>query len=621
MNKKYIYLVISFLSFGLLAAQNPHIDSLRQALQYSDEAKVIEIYTEMANAFYPDAPDSMLWYYQKVLDAPEATVAQKANAHIGRGTAYYVMGRYDDASESNLTAYGLYQSINDQFGMARGYNALGLNFSVLGDREKASRYHWKSVAIAESIKDTLMLGKNYLNLSVNYYNVAPKDSALYYAEKAILMFSAVDNEVNLAMSYNRMALSLFAVEDYTKAIEWNLRVLEEFPNLSKWEKGFTYLILAQNYQGLDDLNKSISFGLKAYATTKPLEAAWDLQQITQILAEGYELKGEFKKALRYQKEYKAYSDSLFNEESEIRINSLLLKQQELENVQLSQENKLKEEELMIKNQQLIIVLGGIFGLCIFLLYVFRNSRKRRKLYNELLAAHDTKDKFFSIIAHDLRSPFNSLLGFLTILYNNVDSWSKEEVQKFSKQLLDSSRNVDKLLENLLEWSRLQAGALEINRQPILVKEVVEENKKLLEQTAKNKGIEIIIIPAKELNEDSLKVLADGNMLSTILRNLINNAIKFSEKGSKIKISIQPHSNTQFLRFNVADQGIGIKPEVLSNLFDINKKTSQLGTQQEKGTGLGLTLCKEFVELHEGKIWVEHSSEGGTIFSFTMPLAS
>ncbi|MFK7953827.1 MAG: ATP-binding protein [Ekhidna sp.] len=621
MSKKYVCLILlSQLLFGFLEAQNIKIDSLRKALQDSDKDKSIEIHKELGSAFYPDSPDSMLWYYQKVIDAPEASVAQKGNAHIGCGTAYYVMGNYDDASESNLLGLRLYQSINDKYGMARSYNALGLNFSVLDDREKASRYHRKSAAIAEAINDSLLLGKTYMNLSINNFNIEPKDSALYYAEKAILMFSAVDNEINLAMSYNRMALSLFAVENYAKAIEWNLRVLEEFPNLSKWEEGFTYLILARNYNGLGDLDKSISFGLKAYATTQPLGAAWDLQQITQILAEGYEKQGKFGKALRYQKEYKAYSDSLFNKESETRINSLLLKQQELENAQLAQENKLKEEELIVKNQQLFIVLGGAFGLCVFLFYVFRNSRKRRALYDELLAAHETKDKFFSIIAHDLRSPFNSLLGFLTILHDNVGSWPKEEVQKFSKQLLESSRNVDKLLENLLEWSRLQAGALEINRQPIFVKEAVEENKKLLEQTAIDKGIKIQVIPLKELNEHTLKVQADRNMLSTILRNLISNAIKFSSEGDKIMISIQAYSNKEFLQFNVSDEGTGIKPDVLSNLFDINKKTSQLGTQQEKGTGLGLTLCKEFVEEHGGKIWVEKTSKEGTTFSFTMPLA-
>ena len=127
-------------------------------------------------------------------------------------------------------------------------------------------------------------------------------------------------------------------------------------------------------------------------------------------------------------------------------------------------------------------------------------------------------------------------------------------------------------------------------------------------------------PLKELNAHTLKVQADGNMLSTILRNLINNAIKFSHEKSKITISVQNHSNSKFLQFNVSDQGIGIKPDVLSNLFDINKKSSQLGTRQEKGTGLGLTLCKEFVEEHGGNIWVESTSSKGTTFSFTMPLA-
>ena len=278
----------------------------------SDEEKFIEIYTALANAFYPDSPDSMLLYHQKVLDAPLATVPQKANSYIGFGTAYYVMGSYDDASENNLIALELYQSIDDKKGIARGYNALGLNFSVLGDREKAARYHRKSAAIANAIKDSLLLGKTYMNLSINFYNVEPKDSALYYAEKAILMFAAVDNKVNLAMSYNRMALSLFASEDYEKAIEWNLRVLNEFANLSKWEEGFTYLILAQNFKALGDLDKSISFGLKAYATTKPLEAAWDLQQITQLLSEAYEEQKNFEKALKFQREYKGYSLSLIH---------------------------------------------------------------------------------------------------------------------------------------------------------------------------------------------------------------------------------------------------------------------------------------------------------------------
>lgn len=230
---------------------------------------------------------------------------------------------------------------------------------------------------------------------------------------------------------------------------------------------------------------------------------------------------------------------------------------------------------------------------------------------ELIKLNTEKDKFFSIIAHDLRSPFNSLLGFTELLEKELPTMSRDQIQKIVVTMRKSATNLYALLENLLEWSRLQRGLITFNPEPMLLMPKVLAETAMVIESANEKEIEINY----DIPED-LKVYADENMLSGILRNLASNAVKFTPKGGKVTISAKSLDHT--VECSLRDTGIGMNRQMKENLFNMDVNTSRKGTEKEPSNGLGLILCNEFVEKHGGKLWVESEEGKGSTFYFTIP---
>jgi two-component system, sensor histidine kinase and response regulator len=243
--------------------------------------------------------------------------------------------------------------------------------------------------------------------------------------------------------------------------------------------------------------------------------------------------------------------------------------------------------------------------------------------NALLQELNTnKDTFFSIIAHDLRSPFTGLLGISQIILEGIDDFSKDEIKSSVAKLHESAEGVFKLLENLLSWSRLQRGTMTLQPQPIHLNDVVDHTIHLFTATAQRKAIEL-----RNTLEDMPLVYADLPMLNTIMRNLVANSIKFTYRGghvtlsAKVELTASATPHPPEVAVTVADTGIGIPEEKLSALFRIDQKYQRKGTQGETGTGLGLLLCKELVEANGGRIWVESQERQGTTFGFSLPVFS
>ncbi len=234
-----------------------------------------------------------------------------------------------------------------------------------------------------------------------------------------------------------------------------------------------------------------------------------------------------------------------------------------------------------------------------------------KVLSDVIA---TKDKFFSIIAHDLKNPFNAILGFTNVLLKKHKQYDDEKRQRIIITLITSVNSAYKLLENLLTWSRSQSGQIKFLPEETNLKILLSETILTLQAQANEKSINII----DNVQEDET-IFADRNMITTVLRNLISNAIKFTNKNGNIVIFSERQVDNGFLEISVTDTGIGISKDKINDLFRIEKSTSTQGTENETGTGLGLILCKEFVEKHGGKIWVESELGKGSDFKFTLPL--
>lgn len=243
----------------------------------------------------------------------------------------------------------------------------------------------------------------------------------------------------------------------------------------------------------------------------------------------------------------------------------------------------------------------------------KQEEERMKFKNEeLLNLNAEKDKFFSIVAHDLRSPFNSFLGLTQIMAEDLQSLSMSQIQNIALSMSKSANNLYALLENLLAWSRLQRGMTSFDPKSFLLVPKITESLELVCEMANRKGIETAI----NMQED-LVVFADQNMLESTIRNVALNAVKFTSKGGKITISARSASRNS-IEISVRDTGIGMSSDILGKLFHIDEHISRVGTEGEASTGLGLLLSRDFIEKHGGRIWAESEEGKGSTFFFTFP---
>lgn len=295
----------------------------------------------------------------------------------------------------------------------------------------------------------------------------------------------------------------------------------------------------------------------------------------------------------------------------VQLSSIREQMEKEERFLLNQRRKTTFNEL--KLSQGTIISGGIFTLAISafsIIILFRDIRRRKKVEYELKSLNENKNKFFSVISHDLRGPVNAMVRLISFLNDQKRPPSPSDEREIKYQLERSSVRVSQLLDNLLKWSKLQMDKFEVFMVPIDLKHMVSNNIETFCTVAEQK--EIIIennIP------DNTWALADKNMLDTILRNLISNAIKFTNQGGKVLIKAVSDKNQVFL--SITDFGIGMSPEELDRIFRIDETYSKKGTANEQGTGLGLIICKDFVEKNEGTIHVESIQGKGSTFILSL----
>lgn len=266
----------------------------------------------------------------------------------------------------------------------------------------------------------------------------------------------------------------------------------------------------------------------------------------------------------------------------------------------------------------VLFSGTLISIMLFILALnLMNARSKtikiQHLNEQLKKVNLSKDRFISVLAHDLKSPFNSLLGFSEVLNENINELSKEQIEEFARNINSSAQVTYLLLEELLLWARIQTDHFPFTPKVINLfdtcKQIIDDHHLIAAQK------KITIQNELEVN---LNVKADELMLKTILRNLISNAIKFTNEGGLIQIKAE--SKQEKVAVSISDNGIGMTSIELADLFDLSHVHSKLGTANEKGTGLGLLLCKDLVEKHSGEIWVESSPGKGSHFSFTLPEA-
>lgn len=415
-----------------------------------------------------------------------------------------------------------------------------------------------------------------------------------------------------------------AYANYKAALEVNQIIQDKrgvagsYSRIGKW-----YYLMGDYKQAIANLNLAIS-------TAQAAEYREALKDSYEYLSLAHKALGDFKTALDNKERYVNILEFIQNEERDHHViekqASYLLEQKEsqidsLEEDRIERERELAEQKRL---QQFLFIIISLIALVVLLvLYMYltkRRSNRELRAINATVEAQNiqlqslnaTKDKFFSIIGHDLKGPLNSLTSFSNLLINYFDSLSKEEIQNLAKDLDKSLKNLYALLNNLLEWARSQTGNIDFTTSQFDIVETLQQNKELLTAQAMAKEISILYETGS-----TILVNAHQQSITTVIRNLISNAIKFTPKGGVIKLEAKKTTNEAII--SIADTGVGMSKTVLDKLFRLDAKHSSLGTANEKGTGLGLILCKDFIEKNGGRLWVESEENKGSIFYFALPI--
>lgn len=550
---------------------------------------------------------------------------QSLNVLILKGQNEYFSSNYEDAIAIYYQALDRAEQTHDSVLLAKVTLNLGMVYDELEDYDEAISLFQKAIRISQSINDSSIIAKTYQNIAISYQNKNDLTKALEYNEKANQLAILKKDTTMIIDVINNFGTIAYDQKNLTKSLEFYLEALNLYQKIND-RKG---IAMAYNNIGLvyldkNEYDKSINYFNKSLALATELKMHDFIGDIYSNLTIYYEQQKDYKKAYYCYDRFNAIYDSLAGEKKNKMIYQIQAKYKLGKNTR-------ELEALKIKNQSQLDAIdsaksGKIYWVVITFLVValmiatFYLLFKEKKLANELKVKTNelrelnvSKDKFFSIIAHDLKNPFNVLVSYTGILKTDLDLFSKEQLQQIISDLNEASENGYNLLQNLLLWTRSQTNRIHILKSNFILANHFNDVKALAEfnLTSKEQTLSIDIDP-------NLRVYADKDMIAVVLRNLVFNAIKFSVKGSAIYLKARQTGSN--VRVDVIDSGIGISEESIKKLFVVDKNTITHGTEGENGTGLGLVLCKEFVEKNDGKIWVESKLGEGSVFSFIIPIA-
>lgn len=567
-----------------------------------------------------------LEFFNKALEIGQVQedVSLQQKALTNRGIVFENLAQYTEALNCVEQALDLNQMSQNKENRAYLLNNLGNIQQSLQHYDAALNAYQEALALFESLENKQGASLCYNNIGEAYLEKGLINKAIENYQTSLNFERGQDDSLNMAVAYVNIGRAHQAGKNYTKSLSFcqkALGILKRYDDASLEAEvylhlGQNQLILGNNQQAREHLMRSIELSEKIGERAK-------LAKGYNSMAELFEKMKNYQHAYHYKTLYAETKDSILidnamqNSARMAAVYNLLNKEETIS--RLEQEKRIQirslTKERSTKAAAIIISLLMI-ALTLVLFLIFQMRRKTasqlKQKNEELKRLNATKDKFFSIIAHDLKSPFSSLMGFAEMLTLHAESKNTNEVIEYSQIILNSTKRVLSLVENLLQWSRTQLGTTHYEPEQLDISIQTQNIVSLLRLNAEEK--DIVISPKIEMN---LVAFADQNLFDTVLRNLISNAIKFSRVGSVIYVSAQRKND--LIEVAIMDSGVGIRQENMEKLFQVDSTFSTKGTFNEKGTGLGLVLCKEFVEINKGEIWVESQLEKGSTFYFTVPL--
>lgn len=637
-----------------------------------DEKGLMIAYHYMGKNYdYRGKTDSAFFYYRKALGFANSLQNLKdiAQIEMNIGILYWSQGQFQTSLRNFQRALKIREKLKDLEAIGNSKNSIGSVYFRLGNFPMAMKYFNSSMQIRQKLKDTLGMIISNNNIGSVYQKLELFEIAEKYFNTANQLSAKVEYRFGKALTLHNLGILNLEKKDYSKSLEYlekaydiaqkilsqNLRTMilnyeglnyERMKNFEKAEMFYNWgLSIAKQtkdqylesllYQALARINlekNKIDLAEKLLANGHKFALE---NSIDELLKDNYYLfykiyskKNNKLKALEHYKLFSEMKDSLLFQK-ENNLATILLKyeleQSDKEKKLLQREKSVIEKEknyqVFLKNLFIIVSILVIFS--IVLLYImYANRVKSQKLIErqkaeleslnkQLSELNKQKDKLFTVIAHDLKSPFQSLLGHSDLLRSEINQLNSEQIKQIAENVNESGRKIYNLIIALLDWAKQQLGRYHFQPENFNISAVIDEVYFINQNLLKSKKINYV----KNYSEE-LFVFADKQRITSVIRNLFSNAIKFTEIEGKIEISCFERNDT--IEFCISDNGVGIDEELAAKIFSSDFVESKAGTKNELGTGLGLNLSKEFIEKNKGKIWLESKLGEGSKFYFKLP---
>jgi len=579
--------------------------------------------------------DAALENYYKAQKVAEKSSSPEeiARSYKNIGLIYKDLNAIGESLENFHKAVEHYRAAGNTDSEAHIYNLIGGLYWSDKDFGNALSNYNKALAIREKNNDKRNVAATLRNIGILFKDAGKYDQALEYYDQSLKIYEQIGDNIDKAWLLNNYGNLFKDKKQLNRSIQYYSQSLHLFKaanhsdGISNVNKNIGEVYLMQG-----NANKAFPYLDESVEIARKIDQIELLQDCSKFYAEALYSKGMYKKAYEYFQLYADLRDSVMNEEtlkkfSEIQIkNKLDAKQVEFEQFKVK-----KEAELLHSQLNNTYWIGLAVVLLIILTFFIIRIRFKAKMSERILMknseleeankclkisetelkfANNAKNRLFSIVAHDLKNPISTTLGLVDLLYNRFEKYDESKKKLFLEQLYITTNSTSMLLENLLEWSRSQSNKVEFKPSDCNVKKLVDDSFALVTSMAVKENVTLI----NSISDDCV-VNVDRNMLHTVFRNLVTNAVKFSKKGGTVEVYCEKSEGS--ISFFVKDNGIGMEPQQAAILFDVNTDVKSIGDSENKGTGLGLMLCKEFVEKHGGSIKAESEPNKGSLFSFSL----
>jgi len=540
------------------------------------------------------------------------------------GTQYYFKDDYGKAIEEYLTGVEIANKLNDINMLSQLNENIAILYAKTNYYTESLKYFEIADELNKKINDQIRVSKTTCNIANLYVLINKPEHALKIITKSIKIIEKKELIPWLAFAYEVKGKAYLKKGDYYSANFWLNKSLKMHENGSVFNERLKVHVMngiGEVNIGLEKYDLAENYALVAFEIASRLNESTEIIKSADILSLIYKNKKDFKNALKYQEISKKISTNIHINNNE---KTLLMFKTKMNHEQ-QKENLIKENEKALAKQEkyIYVTLVIVFILTVITLLIRRSDKIQKKLNKELKlnkidleenqiklkAINETKDKMFSIIGHDLRGPIGAFQGLLELFKNG--EINQAEFLKFVPKLRTDIDNISFTLNNLLSWGQTQMNGAITESSLVSLTELVKGNINLLSLIADTKSIKLI----NEINLNTL-VWCDANQIDIVIRNLMSNALKFTPKNGII--TIKAIEMNDFWEVSVNDTGVGIQKQTLDKIFIKNSNITTYGTENEKGTGLGLILCKEMVENNRGEIWVKSILNEGTCFFFTVP---